>query len=87
MQTPLRGIEGNYRITITGSHLKVAVFFALPISFTRKRVCKLLERDLIPCKIFFKLILDIIRDHFFVLSYCIHEIPSAPEVSAAIPIF
>ena len=42
MLTPKRGLENDYRTTITGSHYKWLLVFALLISYTRKRVCELL---------------------------------------------
>ena len=64
--------------------LKAAVFFCLLSLATRKRVHVLLEGDLITGQVFLSLVLNVLLNHFCILSYCIHKVPSAPEVSAPI---
>ena len=76
-----------HRITITGSHSKWLFSFALLSPATRKRVHVLFQANLILCVIIFQLVLDVFLDHFRIFSYGIYIVPSAPEISASIPIF
>ena len=60
------------------------LFLCFGILATRKQVNKLFEADLICNLIFLKLPLDIFLYLLFIPPYCIHLIPSCPEMSIAI---
>lgn len=87
MLTPQRGSDGLPTHLYYRQPLKVAVCFCLPSLFTCKRVSEFLQRNLVACIILFQLVSDIFPYHFFVLSNCVHIVPSAPEISTPIFVF
>ena len=54
---------------------------------TRKRVFELSERHLITKLVFFQLVLYVLRNSAFVLSYRIHIVPFTPKLSISVLIF
>jgi len=67
--------------------LQAAVFFALFILGTRKRVCELFDADLIVGVIFFKLISYILFYYLLILSYGVHIVSSTPKCPTSILVF
>ena len=59
----------------------MAVLFCLLTLFTRERVGEFLARNLILYYIFFELIPDILLNNPLILSGCIAEVSSRPEMS------
>ena len=63
------------------------LFLCLLVLATRKRVHKLLDAHLVGYLIFLELVSNILLYLLFVSAYCIHIIPSGPEMSVAVLIF
>ena len=59
-------------------------FLCLLVLATRKRVNVLLDAHLVGYLIFLELVFDILLYLLFVPAYCVHEIPSGPEMSVAV---
>ena len=84
MLTPKRGLENDYRITITGSHYKWLLVFALLISYTRKRVFELSEAHLVAGDVLLKLVPYVFFYCLFISPYRVYIVSPAPEVPVAI---
>ena len=84
---PSTGIEIWQRITISGSRYVAAVFFALFILYTRKRVYVLAHTYLVLHTIFIQLLLDIFLDYSFIPSYRINIVSATPKTSRSVLIF
>ena len=84
---PSRGTESLAPHYIHGQPLKRLFFFCLLGLTTRKRVHKFLQAHLILHIILFGLILYVFSYDFFVPSYRVNIISSAPKMSAAIFVF
>ncbi len=80
---PLWVLRIYHRITITAAALAAAFFCLLPLAAC-KRIHVFLEGDLVAFQVFFQLVLDILLDHFHILSYRVHKVSSAPEISVPV---
>ena len=71
----------------SGSRYVAAVFFALFILDTRKRVYVLTHTDLVKHTVFLQLLFDVLLDYPLISPYRIDIVPAAPKISAPVLVF